>query len=529
MLVLGINGGFGGGTQDTAAVLIENGTLLAAVEEERLSRVKHAKGQIPYLAIIEVLDIANKKASEINMVAFHGATWGKKILYELKKYFLFHFGITPQIKRYHHHLCHAASVFYLSPFQNSLVVTSDNSGDGDSIHIYNASKKYGLRLIKSIERPNSFGLFYSLITQYCGFQKDRDEYKLMALSGFGKPNISLDFLIKSNKGDLKINKKYIIKINKGAPSPTEQVMLFNQHFINALGFNKAIKQNYKAQHLNLAASAQFHLEKEFAKLVDFYLKQLNLKNLCVAGGVALNGKLNGSLINPENENYFFTNNCSNDAGVALGAAILASLENKFIVNVSNSACWGREFTLEQIKDVLNISKVPFTKCTDKYAEIRNALLNFKIVAHFEGASEFGPRALGNRSILANPFQKDIKTVLNKAIKNREGFRPFGIIITEEGLKKYFEKYAPSPYMNIVFKVKAKYLSLFKEVVHTDNTVRVQTVNSSKLLNNQLPFVINTSFNHNKEPMIYSPEEAIRTFYGSGIDECYIESYKLVKP
>jgi len=529
MLVLGINGGFGGGYQDVASVLLEDGQIIAAVEEERLNRVKHSKGQIPYYSIIEALDLAKKNINEIDVVAFHGKTWGKQIKVDLENYFLSHFNVRPKIELHHHHKCHAASVFYPSNFDDSLVITADNSGDGDSMHIYKASKRNGLELLKSYKRPQSLGVFYSLITQYCGFQKDKDEFKLMALAAKGEAKIDLSFLIEFENGELKLNEIFLIEIPNKTPSPTEQKMLFNNLLIKTLGFEKAYLGKPTQNHYDLASSAQAHLENITTKIVAFWIEKTKVDKVCFAGGVALNGRVNGVLANLNSVSSFYTNWCSNDSGIALGAAILSSklLEN---TKVNNHNFSGRAYSNIYIEKELLKLGLSFTAIKNPHNELHKQINNNKIVGFFYGSSEFGPRALGNRSIFANPSQKNIQAILNQKIKTRESFRPFGIILREKDLPIYFEtEIKSSPYMNIVFKVKNDYKSLFSEVLHKDDTCRIQTVsNNSNLLSDEMSFLINTSFNHNKEPIVYSPVDAIRTFFGSGLDVLIIENFMITK-
>lgn len=529
MLVLGINGGFGGGHQDVSAVLLENGELLAAVEEERLNRIKHSKGQIPYYSILEVLSLANKSFSDIDIVAFHGKTWGNQIKVDLENYFKSHFNYVPKIELHHHHKCHAASAFFPSNFNESLVITADNSGDGDSLHVYKASKQNGLDLLKSYKRPQSLGVFYSLITQYCGFQKDRDEFKLMALAALGKPSIDLSFLLDFENGELILDENYLTKIPFGTPSPTEQKMLFNDLFIEKVGFKKALHGNPDFQHFNLAASCQKQLENVIIKLVSFWLEKTGQKNICFAGGVALNGKVNGELANMEKVNNFYTNWCSNDSGISLGAAILSSKSSS--QNWTSSIAFsGRSFSNEDVEKQLLELGLHFTKTENPFLELQNQIQQNKIVGFFNSKSEFGPRSLGNRSIFANPFQPNIQSILNKKIKSRDSFRPFGIILREKDLPIYFEtKVEYSPFMNCVFKIKPEFKNQFIEVLHKDETCRVQTVsNHSPLLAGKQKFLINTSFNHNKEPIVYQPNEAIRTFFGSGLDVLILENYLVKK-
>tara|TARA_B110000046_G_scaffold49330_1_gene54957 strand:- start:191 stop:1786 length:1596 start_codon:yes stop_codon:yes gene_type:complete len=530
MVILGFNGGFGGGHQDTAAVLIQNGKIISAVEEERLNRVKHAQGQIPYLAIIEVLELAKFEATDIDLVCFHGATWGKFIEEDLRQYFINHFSITPKFKLFHHHLCHAAAVFYTSPFKSSLVLTVDNSGDGDSTHIYKGDKKTGLTLLRKFERPQSLGLFYSLITQYCGFSKDWDEYKVMAMAALGKPVVDLDFLLTESKNGYQINENYLVDIPAKTPSPTRQKMLFNRKFSERLGFEKAYPSNPLEAHYNLASSAQLLLEKILVNLVENSLKQINEHNICLAGGVALNCVANSKISSLNSVKEFYTNSVSSDAGVALGAAILGSLdfENKTINGYTPFA--GREYSNDEIKAIISSLKIKATYVEQPELFVANKLKKNETVAVFKGKAEFGPRALGNRTIYANPFKENIQEELNQTIKDREGFRPFGVIIRKMDLSIYFEHAKnESPFMNMVYMVKADKKESLKEVMHHDGTCRVQTVeNGDLLLSDDLPILINTSFNSRNEPMVYSPVDAIKTFYGTGLNYLVLENWLITK-
>ena len=530
MVILGINGSFGGGHQDTAAVLIQNGKIIAAVEEERLNRIKHAQGQIPFLAIIEVLEIAKLEAVDIDLICFHGATWGKRIEEDLRQYFRSHFNINPRFRLFHHHLCHAAAVFYTSPFKTSLVITADNSGDGDSTHIYKGDKKTGLTLLRKFERPQSLGLFYSLITQYCGFSKDWDEYKVMAMAALGNPIVDLDFLLTESKKGYQINENYLVGIPKKTPSPTRQKMLFNSKFSKKLGFEKASLGKPLQAHYNLACSAQVLLEKILVNVVEKNLKSIGEYNICLAGGVALNCVANSKISRLNSVKGFYTNSVSSDAGVALGAAILGSLdfENEHINGYTPFA--GREYSNDEIKSIIKSLKIKATYVDQPELFVANKLKNNETIAVFKGNAEFGPRALGNRTIYANPFKENIQQELNLTIKNREGFRPFGIIIRKKDLANYFEDAEnESPFMNMVYKVKPDKKEKLKEVMHQDGTCRVQTVeNGDLLLSDDLPLLINTSFNGRNEPMVYSPIDAIKTFYGTGLKYLVLENWVVTK-
>lgn len=538
--ILGINGGLASGYQDISAVLMQNGKVIAAVEEERLNRVKHSPGHLPVLAIKEALNIGKIKMNDVSLIAYHGGTWQAVIETLLKNHFENYFGCCPPIKRYHHHDCHAASAFYASGFKQSLIITVDGSGDGVSTQIALAENN-NIKVIYRYARPQSLGLFYSMFTQLCGFMRDADEYKLMGLAAYGdSKKIKLDDVLNVDENGYSFNEKYLIDMPFGTPSPHRYNMLFTNHLTNLLATNRRqeeITEIYK----NIAAAAQFHLEKSLVALVKKYTAETGIKNVCMAGGVALNCLANQKIEALTEVGALFVPPASSDAGISLGAAYLASVDSGVKdFEKQTHTFYGNEFSDEEIKEVLERCNLNFTKEENLTTSAATQLAENKVIGWFQGRMEFGPRALGNRSILANPVAADIQQIVNHKIKFREGFRPFGASVLEEDFHAYFEANCiDAPYMTKVFNVKKQYQNILKGITHVDGTCRVQTINvqQNKLYHQLLTafkkqtghgVLLNTSFNLNHEPIVNTPREAIASFFASGMDALYIGDYCIKK-
>ena len=541
MYILGINGGFRPGYQDVSAVLVKNGNVIAAIEEERISRVKHSPGKLPYLSVIEVLKIAGISIRDVNTIAFHGITWNADIEDKLVAYFNNHFGYCPEIMRFHHHDCHAVSTYVMSQFDEALSFTLDNSGDGISFQV-SKIKQNKIETIYRSERPHSLGIFYSLITQYAGFTRDKDEYKVMGLSSYGdRTKFDFSFLIHITDGKINFEEQYLEPILPGQPGSHRDEMLYNQHFIHKMGKDRNqngsnIEQFYK----DVAASAQQHFENCLIDLIEYYVKLSGINKICLAGGAALNCVANQKLMNLDGVDAIFIQPASSDAGVSLGAAWLACLHYQIPPVANSNTYLGKAYNNQEIKEILDNCKInyQFVEHPD-YIAARYIADNL-VVAWFQGAMEFGPRALGNRSILANPCNAESSELVNKKIKFRESFRPFCPSILENDLQLYFSgKSKHSPYMTITYDANTHAQETIPAVIHIDNTARIQTVNESdnpifyKLLCEFKKIsghgvVLNTSFNRSYEPMVCSPRDALATFYSSGLDVLIMGNYVIKK-
>ena len=540
MLVLGINGGFCPGYQDTSAVLIQNGKVLCAVEEERFNRIKYSPGQIPERSIQWILERERLSIQDINLIGTHGVTFGQEFEQRLKNYFYFRFKHSPAILKVHHHLAHSASTYYASGFSTAMILTVDNSGDGISTQTAIGSNGK-IKILKQYKRPQSLGLFYSMMTQFCGFLKDSDEYKLMGLSAYGKPIYDLNFLLSVKKGGYELNEDYLSGIKPGQPQPSKQEALFSNQLIKRLNFEprrpeKPITEDYK----NLSASTQQQLEKALIEIVTDLYNETKIKNLCLAGGVALNCLANQKLAQLDFIENIYIQPASSDAGISLGGAYLAALELGDKTVPMGDVYLGPSYSDSYIFKELESCGISFKKLKDPAITAVEKILKGNIVGWHQGAMEFGPRALGARSILADPFDKNMKDKVNSKVKFRESFRPFGPSLLCEDKEEILESPLKElPFMTITANVKEPWKTALASITHRDGTTRPQTCDKKqnllywsllKAMKNEKGrgVVLNTSFNQNHEPIINSPKEALAGFFSSGMDCVIIGSFLIEK-
>jgi carbamoyltransferase len=584
MKILGISAYY----HDAAACLIYNGKILSAAQEERFTRIKHDKS-FPEKAIQFCLQEYKIKKEDIDYVAFYdnwhlkkkrnldnaltyghlssenfiSAAYNKikelEMLDQLKDLLNWN---DDQIKKRlfytQHHYSHAASAYYCSPFNESAVLTVDGVGEFSTTTIgYGKNQK--LELLKSIDFPNSLGLFYSAFTNYLGFRVNTGEYKLMGLAPYGKPNYEkkiLDHIVCLNAdGSYNLNMDYFKFQYKNEMVNIEKIN-------NYLGVaprkeNELITQEHK----DLASSVQSVLEKALTNLVRYAVKETNCKNLSLAGGVALNCKALGILRNTDLIDNIFVQPAAGDAGGSMGAA-LALHYNKSNpskkINHHFNVYSGPKNTDEEVENFINKRGCPFLKKKDLEIcdFVAKKLAEGKTFAICRGKSEWGPRALGSRSIIANPMTKDIKRILNLKIKQREDFRPFAPIIHDRHMDSIFKNSTESPHMSYVFFLKEELRadsailsvddkSLSSEqlkniklsVIHNDWSSRVQTVNEdsnkflSLILNNFFkitgcPILINTSFNTRGEPPVLTSKDAFRCLMRTQIDYLLLNDFIL---
>ena len=541
MLVLGINGGFRLGYQDTSAVLIKDGAVVYAAEEERFTRIKHSPGQIPEQSIQWILKQEDISIHDIDLIASHGVTFGEDFESKLKTYFQYYFTSPPPIFRVHHHLAHSASTYYASGFDPSLILTIDNSGDGISTQTAIGSEGK-IKILKQWKRPQSLGLFYSMMTQFCGFQKDSDEYKMMGLSAYGDPHhYDLSKILSVKQGSYELDESFLFGMRPGQPQPHKQENLFSEQLIKTLKLEprspyEEIRQNYK----DISASSQKCLETALIEIVTDLYQTTKIKNLCLAGGVALNSLANQKLAELSFIDNIYVQPASSDAGISLGAAYLGCLELGDSPQVIDHYYLGPSFDNSSIFNTLKLCHAPFILIEEPAETAAELVTQGKVVAWFQGAMEFGPRALGARSILANPFEKDMKSILNSKIKFRESFRPFGpSLLIEEKSRILKSPLTELPYMTITAQVQESWKNRLIPITHQDGTTRPQTVSPKnnplfwKCLKevkkvSEAGILINTSFNRNREPIVATPREALASFYGSGVDALLIGNFLLDK-
>jgi carbamoyltransferase len=318
-------------------------------------------------------------------------------------------------------------------------------------------------------------------------------------------------------------------------------MIFNELFVSKMGMSRRLPHDQIAQvYKDIAASAQLHLETLALRIATHYLQKTGQKNLCTAGGAALNCLMNQRLMNELSVDSFFVQPASSDAGISLGAAWMACLDANVKPMAPDDAFLGNEYSNEEIKSVLDICQIPHEKISDPSEIAAELLTKNEVIGWFQGRMEFGPRALGNRSILANPGTADIQSIVNRKIKFREGFRPFGASVLEEDSAEYFDgRLSIAPYMTVTYQTRKDKVTALKGVTHVDGSCRIQTVNQKQnkryydLLRHLkdktgVGVCLNTSFNLKYEPIVCTPQQAIATFYASGLDALIIGDYLIRK-
>jgi len=548
MYILGINGGVRSGNQDASACLLEDGKLIAAAEEERFLRIKFANGVLPKNAIKFCLEFANISIHDVSCVVFPGLTYSN-IRGILETYFKFNFGYCPDVKLVDHHMAHAASVYYTSGLNESMIITADLTGEGKSTTLcYGADDK--ISVLKEFRVPDSLGIFYSMVTQYLGFQRDSDEYKVMGLSAYGnsgsKDAVKNDFswLLRfpngnGGKGDYSLNAECLI-LNEDNRTPPRQEPLFSDKFLSRLNRPRRLPDMpIDGYYKNIARSAQEHLEKVALHLLEYLHLKTNSHNLCIAGGVALNVLMNQRLMESKFVDNIYLTSVPGDNGLSLGAAILIAKENGFEIDKYQKPFWGPEYSNEQIEYVLTRAKVRFERVKNISKEVANLVAQKKIIGWFQGRMELGARALGSRSIISDPRDKDMKDRLNKYVKFREDFRPFAPSVLEEKASEYFINCKYSPFMAITYNVKPDKVKEIPTPTHVDNTARIQTVSKYQnglyydLIRNfenetSIPIVTNTSLNVMNQPICLSPVDALSTFYSTGMDGLAIGDSLILK-
>jgi carbamoyltransferase len=591
--ILGISAFF----HDSAAALIRDGKIVAAAQEERFSRVKHDP-KFPTNAVKYVLEEGNINLGRVDYVVFFEKpflkferlletylafapkgfesfslampVWLKEKLFQ-KKY-LFDllqkidttFDNVKKIKFSEHHFSHAASAFYPSPFEESIILTLDGVGEWATTTVAHG-KGNKIKMLKEIHFPHSLGLLYSAFTYYTGFKVNSGEYKVMGLAPYGKP-IYKD-LILSNLIDLKEDGSFRLEMSYF--NFATGLTMTNNKFADLFGqpVRKSEKDSLTQFHMDIASSIQAVTEEVVLRLTRDIANKYKVKNLCMAGGVALNCVANGKILKEKIFENIWVQPAAGDAGGSLGAALAywhQELRHERKTNPKDSMSGSylgpkfENFTIE--KELLSIG-ANFQKKTeeDLLSVLANELSKEKTVGWFQGRMEFGPRALGARSILADPRSEKMQKKLNLKVKFRESFRPFAPSVLNEDVGEWFDLNEPSPYMLFVAEVKKEIQismtleqqtlfgieklnipkSKIPSVTHVDYSARVQTVHQEtnpryyKLIKKfkeitNCPVLINTSFNIRGEPIVCSVKDAYRCFMGTDLDILVVEDFILYK-
>jgi len=561
---------------DTSAAIFNNSNLIAAAEEERFTRVKHDIN-FPLNAIKFCLAKAKIDISRVNYITLNS----KPLNFILRK--LVFFLLNPQcyplflqnilntknkllivdflnqldpknnfkgkVRYYDHHLSHLASSFYYSPFKKAVNLSVDGFGDFASCS-WGVAKNNELKIDGKIFFPHSLGIFYQAITQYLGFKNFGDEYKVMGLSSYGKPvytKLISNLVYYKKKFNYELNLKYFSHYNKKIISirknqPPFFFDLYSSELLKLLGPERKKKEEITQRHKDIAKSTQVVFENVFFNLLNDLYDKYKICNLNLSGGCVMNSVANGKIIFNTNFKNIYTSSNPGDAGGSIGSALclLSEINKKKKKIFKNPLPYlGDSFSNDEIESAINQYKlknkfkVKKLENSQLFIYVANLISKSNIVGWFQGSMEWGPRALGNRSILADPRNPRMKELLNLKIKKRENFRPFAPSIIYEHMDKWFETKRPVPYMTEVYKIKENKKSLIPAVTHTDGTGRLQTVTKANgrffsLLSafykkTKVPIVLNTSFNEN-EPMVRTPEEAIDCYLRTKMDVLVMQDW-----
>ena len=582
MNILGINAYHG----NASAAIVCDGRLVAAVEEERFNRVKYAAG-FPAQAIRYCLKEAGLTLAEVDHIAVPRNPYARlatKIFYALRmpsfareraKVLVKFQGIpealaqafdTDQKKirakfhRIEHHQAHLASSFYCSPFDQAALLSADGLGDFAST-MWGTGNGNRMKIDGAIAFPHSLGLFYSAVTQYLGFLKFGDEYKVMGLAAYGQPEQLEPFrdIVRFGNGlrgnGFKLGLDYFSHHRTGPEmswAETDKTptlgKLFSSGMERRLGPARTPDQALEQRHRNLAASLQERLEEVYLGMLRKLAESPRLKAVCLAGGVAFNCVANGKIFDSTPFEQVYVQPAAGDGGLSVGAAffIWHQVLGKPRSFVMDHAYWGPEYSHEEIRRAIDSSALAQKGCA--IAELKEVELarraavvvaEGKILGWFQGRAEWGPRALGNRSIVVDPRRPEMKEILNRRIKHREIFRPFAPSILAESTAEYFEKSHPSPFMTLAYPVRPEKRHKIPAPTHVDGTGRLQTVTSEAnpryhaLISSfrdltGVPVVLNTSFNDN-EPIVCRPEEAIDCFQRTQMDALVLGDFLIVRP
>jgi carbamoyltransferase len=573
MYTIGINAAF----HDSSACIVKDGILLAAAEEERFTHYKHGKRPIPFStyelpfhAIDYCLKTAGIHLNDVDHFAYSfdpwlllgaerrkdltiqiplssgqdissgetsPASWDALFLssivnapdqlvdgwpHHLQPRFLGAHRIADKWHFVDHHLSHAVSAFFPSPFETAAVLNIDGRGEKATTTYYHGSG-VSMKLLNKVEMPHSLGLLYEKVTTHLGFLHSSDEYKVMALASYGKPEFADAF-------------RSIVHTNRDGTFTIDEV-----DFSVLLGPKRKKNEEFTRHHFNVAHSLQIVLQEVVLELTEWLYQQAKEENLCLAGGVALNCVLNAWLRDNSSFKNIWVQPAAGDAGTALGAALWVDSQERKATRRSfemHDVYYGPGYDDDSIEKFLRWAKVPYRKVDNVAEAAAEILAEDKIIGWYQGRMEFGPRALGARSILASPINASMQARLNE-VKDREDFRPVAPVVLEEDASEWFENATYSPFMLFVYRVKDDKADKIPAVRHVDGTARIQTVNVQqnplyfKLLKafkekTGVPVLINTSFNTLGKPIVCTPRDAVECFWSSPFDVLVVGSFIISK-
>ncbi|MFQ5850580.1 MAG: carbamoyltransferase [Candidatus Binatia bacterium] len=579
MVILGVNAYHG----DASAAIVCDGQLVASAEEERFTRIKHCAG-FPAHAVRYCVREASVKPEEITHVAVARdptARLHRKVLYALRMPWLAldrlaalgkfatikaelarALDVDPEklgaeVHRIEHHKAHLAGSFFVSPFEKAALLSADGLGDFAST-MWGVGEGNRIEVDGAVIFPHSLGLCYTAISQYLGFLKYGDEYKVMGLAAYGEPEYEDEFeriiLLDSRLG-FSLGLDYFVH-HRTAPNMTWREgapilgRLYSETLAKRLGPSRQPGGVIERWHENIATSLQARLEDAMFSLLNRLYERYGLKRLCMAGGVAFNCVVNGQIFEKTPFAEVYIQPAAGDAGLAIGAAfyLLHQVLRQPRRFVMEHAYWGPAFGDADLREALSVrhGALEQQRCWVRKIENEAQLCRWtagqiakgKVVGWFQGRMEWGPRALGNRSIVVDPRRSEMKDILNNRVKHREPFRPFAPSILVEWVGNYFEQTHPSPFMLMTYKVKPEKRGVIPAPTHVDGTGRLQTVDrKTNPLYWQLitefekitgvPVLLNTSFNEN-EPIVNTPEEAVECFLRTKMDVLVMGNYAVEK-
>lgn len=549
---------------DAAAALLKDGLIVAAAAEERFTRQKHCL-DFPHHAIKFCLDYAGITADQLDYVGFY-----EKPLLKFERIILSHLNTFPysfrsflyaiplwlrqklwiksiiqkelkfsgEVLFVEHHLAHAASAFLVSPFKEAAILTVDGTGEWAT-----TACGYGIdseiKLIKEIHFPHSLGLLYSAVTAYLGFKVNNGEGKVMGLAAYGKPRYYDKF-----KKLIEIKEDGSFRMNLSHFAYHYRLEMFNQKFNELFGKPRLPETEITQRDVDLAATIQNILEESLIKISEHLYQITGMKRLCIAGGVGLNSVANGRILVETPFEEIFIQPGAGDDGTSIGVAayIYSTLLKNGRNYIMNDAYLGPSYSTEEVREFLQGKEKAIFKSyttSELIEEVAELLSRGKIVGWFQGRMEFGPRALGARSILADPRNPKMKDILNEKVKHRESFRPYAPSVILEEAKEYFELECASPFMLLVARVREDKRGIIPAVTHADGTARIQTVSREE--NNLyydllqrfkaitgVPLILNTSLNVRGEPIVCSPEDAYQCFLKTEMDYLVMQNILIKK-
>ncbi len=560
MYILGISCFY----HDSSACLLKDGRIIAAAEEERFSRKKHDTS-FPLQAINYCLKQARITSEQIDYVGFYEKPFLKfeRLLHQHiemfpRSFWTFYKALPSWINeklripsivkkklKYNkgvmfieHHMSHAASSYLVSPFKKAAILTVDGVGEWATTTMGYAQEN-DIKIIKQIDFPHSLGLLYSTVTGYLGMSVNNSEYKVMGLAPYGKPRFYDKF-----KKIIHIKDDGSFSLNMDYFDFHYRMVMPSKRFVKEFGPIRKPESEIRQKHKDMAATVQKITEEAIFKMLNHLYEETQCDNLCMAGGVALNSVANGKILKNTQFKRIYIQPAAGDGGTSIGVAkyLYHTILNNDRTEVQETAYLGPEYSSEEIRKFLDDYKVKYSEFKDEKDLIKKTarlIYEDNVVGWFQGRMEWGPRALGSRSILSNACNPKMQEILNLKVKHREKFRPFAPVVTEEDANKYFICDEPVPiptdFMLMVYPIRKEYHKEIPSVTHVDGSGRLQTIRKKhnpryygvikefgKL--SKIPILVNTSFNIRGEPIVCQPLHAYRCMMGTGIDYLVMDKF-----